>query len=173
MQALDLASFQAFPPSSFDQTRLAQTYMHDATILSIMSWNLGLGNIYAHIAWWWLNLHLKAGSVSSLHLNVSAGPVPANSTVAMSPLTVTPPLIKWVVQKEGSELISNLLLSIALSSLLLMAATRSTYFPGARSVNDTFPEEPEGWWWGGEVNTVSVLSNYVWTTADICLRVLG
>ena len=37
MQALDLASFQAFPPSSFDQTRLAQTYMHDATILSIMS----------------------------------------------------------------------------------------------------------------------------------------
>ena len=108
------------------------------------------------------NLHAKAGSVFSLHLNVSAGPVPANSTVAMSPLTVTPPLIKWVVQKEGSELISNLFLSIALSSLLLVAATRSTYFPGARSVNDTFPEEPE--WWGGEENEdihsmKSVLSN--------------
>ena len=90
------------------------------------------------------NLHAKAGSVSSLHLNVSAGPVPVNSTVAISPLTVTPPLIRWVVQKEGSDLISKLLLSIALSSLLLVAATRSTYLPGARSVNVTFPEEPGG-----------------------------
>ena len=111
--------------------------------------------------------------MSSLHLNVSAGPVPANSTVAVSPLTITPPLIKWVVQKEGSELISNLLLSIALSSLLLVAATRSTYVPGARSVNDTFPEEPEWWWWLGGRNggMKSVLSNYVWTTADIRLSI--
>ena len=93
------------------------------------------------------NIHAKAGSVSSLHLNVSAGPVPVNSTVAVPSLTVTPPLIRWVVQKEGSELISKLLLSIALSSLLLVAATRSTYLPGARAVNVTFPEEPE--WWGG------------------------
>jgi len=83
---------------------------------------------------------------SSLHLNISAGPVPANSTVTVLPLTVTPPLIKWVVQKEGTELISNLLLSITRSSLLLVAATRSTYLPGARSVNDTLPEEPE---WSG------------------------
>ena len=90
------------------------------------------------------NLHAKAGSVSSLHLNVSVGPVPANSTVAVSPLTVTPPLIKWVVQKEGSDVISKFLLSIALSSLLLVAATRKTYLPGARPVNVTFPEEPGG-----------------------------
>ena len=88
-------------------------------------------------------LHTKAGSASSLHWNISAGPILANSTVAVSPLTVTPPLIKWVVQKEGSELISKFLLSIARSSLLLAAATRSTYLPGARSVNDTLPEEPE------------------------------
>ena len=87
-------------------------------------------------------IHAKAKSVSSLQLNVSAGPIPANSTVAVFPLTVTPPLIKWVVQKEGSELISNLL-SIACSSWLLVAATRSTYLPGSRSVNDTLPEEPE------------------------------
>jgi len=91
------------------------------------------------------HLHTKAGSVSSLQLNISAGPVLANSTVAVFPLTLIAPLIKWVVQKEGSELISNLLLSIARSSLLLVAATRSTYLPGARSVNDTLPEEPE---WG-------------------------
>ena len=90
-------------------------------------------------------LHTKAGSVSSLHWNISAGPILANSTVAVFPLTVTPPLIKWVVQKEGSELISNLL-SITRSSLLLAAATRSTYLPGSRSVNDTLPEEPE---WDG------------------------
>ena len=98
-------------------------------------------------------VHAKAGSASSLHLNVSAGPVPANSTVAVSPLTVTPVLIKWVVQKEGLELISNLLLSIARSSLLLVAATLSTYLPGARSVNDTLPEEPE---WDGRWKFASI-----------------
>ena len=99
------------------------------------------------------DIHAKAGSVSSLQLNISAGPDPANSTVAVFPLTVTPPLIKWVEQKEGSELISNLLLSIARSSLLLVAATRSTYLPGSRSVNDTLPEEPE-WGEGGGLNNM-------------------
>ena len=97
-------------------------------------------------------VHAKAGLVSSLQLNISASPVPANSTVAVFPLTVTPPLIKWVVQKEGSELISNLLLSITRSSLLFVAATRSTYLPGARLVNDTLPEEPE---WGGRWNSLN------------------
>jgi len=97
-------------------------------------------------------VHAKAGSLSSLQLNISAGPVPANSTVAVFPVTTTPPLIKFVVQKEGSELISNLLLSIARSFLLLVAATRSTYLPGARSVNDTLPEEPE---WGGGLRSTS------------------
>ena len=102
---------------------------------------------------WIQDIHVKAGSVSSLQLNISAGPDPANSTVAVFPLTVTPPLIRWVVQKEGSELISNLLLSIARSSLLLVAATRSTYLPGSRSVNDTLPEEPE-WGEGGGLNNL-------------------
>ena len=88
-------------------------------------------------------IHAKAGPLSSLQLNISAGPDPTNSTVAVLPLTVTPPLIKWVVQKEGSELISNLLLSITWCPLLLVVDTRSTYLPGARSVNDTLPEEPE------------------------------
>ena len=91
--------------------------------------------------------------MSSLQLKELASPVPANSTVAMSPLTMAPLLIKWMVQKEGSELISSLLLSMALSSLLLVAVTCSTYCPGSRSVNDTLPEEPEQWGWEMEEST--------------------
>lgn len=74
-----------------------------------------------------INLHAKGGLVSSLQLKDLASPVPANSTVAMSRLTMAPLLIKWMVQKEGSELISSLLLTMALSSLLLVAVTCSTY----------------------------------------------
>jgi len=47
------------------------------------------------------NLHTKAGSVSSLKLNISAGPVPANSTLAAFSLAVTPPLYQVGVAEGG------------------------------------------------------------------------
>ena len=47
------------------------------------------------------NLHTKAGSVSSLQLNISAGPVPAISTVAVFSLTMTPPLYEVGVAEGG------------------------------------------------------------------------
>ena len=69
------------------------------------------------------------------------GPAPANSMVAVSPLTVTPLLIKWTVQVPFSGTVKAT--DARARSNPALATARSVYRPGARfSIVDTSPAEP-------------------------------